>query len=95
METKLCKNQVERVRRSCSFVNGIDVDSEGTRGGLCLAWRNDINVTLHNFSKRHVDVVVANNERDVKWRFTDFYGTQYAQDREDSWAGSLEKSPQG
>ena len=40
---------------------------------------------LQNFSKRHINVVVADDERDVKWRFTNFYGTQYAQDREDSW----------
>ncbi|KAA3479307.1 hypothetical protein EPI10_019832 [Gossypium australe] len=33
---------MERARRSCGFTNGIDVGSEDTRGGLCLAWRNDI-----------------------------------------------------
>ncbi|KAL1105033.1 hypothetical protein V6Z11_D04G106700 [Gossypium hirsutum] len=74
METKLCGIQMERV------------DPEGTRGGLCLAWRNDVNISLKNFSKRHIDVVVHDNEREVIWRFTGFYGTPYAQDREDSWA---------
>ncbi|KAA3452441.1 reverse transcriptase [Gossypium australe] len=82
MEAKLCRIQTERVRRSCGFVNGIEVG----RGGLCLAWRNDINVTLQSFSKRHIDVIVEDTEINDKWRFTGFYGTPYAQDREDSWA---------
>ncbi|KAH1072990.1 hypothetical protein J1N35_025318 [Gossypium stocksii] len=63
METKLCRNHMERVRRSCDFANGIEVDSEGTRGGLCLAWRNDVNIMLRNFSKRHINVIVEDNER--------------------------------
>ncbi|MBA0688320.1 hypothetical protein Goari_006119 [Gossypium aridum] len=28
METKICKNQMERIRYSCGFVNGIEVDPE-------------------------------------------------------------------
>lgn len=86
METKLYRNRMERIRHRCGFANGIEVDSEGTRGGLCLAWQNDINITLQNFSKRHIDVMVADDERDTSWRLTGFYGSPYAHDREDSWA---------
>ncbi|KAA3480595.1 hypothetical protein EPI10_021015 [Gossypium australe] len=32
---------MERIRRRSGFVNGIDVEAEGSRGGLCLAWRED------------------------------------------------------
>lgn len=78
--------QMERVRRSCGFANGIEVDSEGTRGGLCMAWKNDIVIILRSFSKRHIDVIVDDAEISGKWRLTGFYCTPYVRDREDSWA---------
>lgn len=85
METKLCRRQMERVRRSCSFANGIEVDSDGTRG-LCLEWRTDVKITFRNFSKRHIDVLVEDNKVGINWRYTGFYGSLYAQDRNESWA---------
>ncbi|KAH1107949.1 hypothetical protein J1N35_011717 [Gossypium stocksii] len=42
METKLNKKRMEKVRRSYGFTNGIDIEAEGSRGGLCLAWKGDI-----------------------------------------------------
>ncbi|MBA0551047.1 hypothetical protein Golob_021950 [Gossypium lobatum] len=44
---------MERVRQSCGFANGIDVDSNGSRRRLCLAWRGDVTITLQSFSKRN------------------------------------------
>lgn len=46
METKLYGKQMERVRRSYGFQNGIEVDAKCTREGLCLAWKADVNITL-------------------------------------------------
>lgn len=31
-------------------------------------------------------MLAHDNEREVMWRFTGFYGTPYARDKEDSWA---------
>ncbi|KAH1057211.1 hypothetical protein J1N35_035276, partial [Gossypium stocksii] len=42
METKLDKQRMEKARMSCGFMNGIDVEAVGSQGGLCLAWRGDI-----------------------------------------------------
>ncbi|MBA0672531.1 hypothetical protein Goklo_023940, partial [Gossypium klotzschianum] len=86
IETKLGRQQMERVRRICGYTNGIEVDSEGSRGGLCLAWRNEVDISLSSFSKRHIDVLVDDNEKGCKWRFTGFYGSPYTQDRSESWA---------
>lgn len=54
------------------FVNSsfIIVDSEGLKGGLMLLWKDNIQVSLHNFSKAHVDVFVTDMEG-KKWRFTE------------------------
>ncbi|KAA3470617.1 reverse transcriptase [Gossypium australe] len=58
METKLDQKRMERVRRSCGFVNGINIATEGSRGGLCLAWKVDFEVTLKSFSKWHIDTII-------------------------------------
>ncbi|KAA3481457.1 reverse transcriptase [Gossypium australe] len=41
IETKIDDKRMERIRRRCGFVNGIDVGVEGSRGGLCVAWREN------------------------------------------------------
>ncbi|KAA3468188.1 reverse transcriptase [Gossypium australe] len=66
------KNQqeMEKVRRSCGFHYGIDVDSIGSRGGLSLAWRGDVNIMLQSFSNRHIDVITEDSGDRKKWRFT-------------------------
>ncbi|KAA3464007.1 reverse transcriptase [Gossypium australe] len=58
METKLDSKCMDRVRRSCSFINGIDVEAEGSRGGLCLAWKVGIEITLRSYSTWHIDVLI-------------------------------------
>ncbi|KAA3478989.1 BEACH domain-containing lvsC [Gossypium australe] len=57
METKLSRVQMEEVRRRLGFTNGIEVDSEGSKGGLCLAWKGGVSVGLRSFSSRHIDVL--------------------------------------
>ncbi|KAA3474108.1 reverse transcriptase [Gossypium australe] len=85
METKITKVQMERVRRSIGFINGIEVDPDGSKEGLCLAWKSEASITLQNFSRRHIDVLVSKQNDEQQWRFTGFYGSPYAQEREDSW----------
>ncbi|KAA3490758.1 BEACH domain-containing lvsC [Gossypium australe] len=52
METKINDKRMERIRRRCGFVNGIDMGAEGLRGGLCLAWKEEIKVSLRTFFKK-------------------------------------------
>ncbi|KAA3464428.1 reverse transcriptase [Gossypium australe] len=68
METKLDKKRIEKVRKSCGLLNGIEVEAEGTCGGLCLAWKDDIKVTLRSFSKWHMDVLVKEDGNQEDWR---------------------------
>lgn len=58
IETKLDKPRLEKVRRSCGFLNGIDVEVEGSRGGVCLARKGDTEVCLKSYSRSHIDVTV-------------------------------------
>ncbi|KAG8474214.1 hypothetical protein CXB51_034100 [Gossypium anomalum] len=54
METKISRSQMKRVRRSCGFFNGIDVDSNRSRGNVGeLSWMvcGDFNEILYGFEK--------------------------------------------
>lgn len=76
---------MEKVRRCCGFLNEIEVAAEGSRGGLCLAWKGDILVTLRSFSESHIDVMVNEEIDNVEWRFIGIYGPPYVKDKEESW----------
>ncbi|KAA3482830.1 BEACH domain-containing lvsC [Gossypium australe] len=52
---------MEKVRRRCGFNCGIEVGATGSKGGLCLAWKEDINVELKSYSKKHIDVLIKEN----------------------------------
>ncbi|KAA3460834.1 BEACH domain-containing lvsC [Gossypium australe] len=62
METKINKFKMEKVRQSCGYQFGIDVESSGSRGGLSLAWRWDVDIVLQSFSHRHIDVIINEDE---------------------------------
>lgn len=66
-------------------MNGIDVEVKGSRGGLSLAWKGDIAVTLRSFSKYHINVMVKEGDDKEEWRLTSFYGLPYVQDKSVSW----------
>ncbi|KAA3454975.1 reverse transcriptase [Gossypium australe] len=85
METKIYDKRMEGIRRRCGFVNGIDIGAEGTRGGLCLAWKEDFMISLKTFSRNHIDVLIEECNVSGVWRFTGFYGSPYANNQNDSW----------
>jgi hypothetical protein len=40
------------------------VASSGRSGGLCMFWKNDLNVDIISFSKYHIDSLVGMREVD-------------------------------
>lgn len=56
METKLDKKCMEMFRKRCGFMYRFEVFAMGTRGGLCLAWHEEIVVSLKSYSINHIDV---------------------------------------
>ncbi|KAA3455484.1 reverse transcriptase [Gossypium australe] len=85
MKTKIDKQRIERVRRGCGFLNGIEVSADGSRGGLCLAWKEALDVTLRSLSKNHIDVMIKEENSNLEWRFTGFYGSPYFNGKSESW----------
>ncbi|KAA3455040.1 reverse transcriptase [Gossypium australe] len=85
METKLDQVRMEGVRRKYGFTNGIDVEAEGSRGGLSLVWKGDIDVTIRSYSKWHIDAIVGGETGQDDWRFAGFYGSPYLKDKNIAW----------
>ncbi|MBA0809479.1 hypothetical protein Gohar_025128, partial [Gossypium harknessii] len=56
----------------------ISVGANGSRGGLCLAWKEDVNVHLRSYSKNHIYVFIKENDNDKLWHFTDFNEVLYS-----------------
>lgn len=83
IETKLDARRKETVRR-CGFKNVFNVSADGSQGGLCLAWKSNINVTLSSYFSSHIDVFVKTDCVDVTWHSTSFYGSPIAYNRKDS-----------
>lgn len=76
---------MEKVRRRCGFNHGFEVEAEGSRGGLCLAWKDSMTAVLRSYSKNHVDVIVQGCVDEDAWCFTGFNGTPFANNRSKLW----------
>lgn len=75
---------MEKVRRSCGFLNGIEVSAEGSKGGLCLAWKENVSIILESYSRNHIDVSIQ-TDMNKKWLFTGFYGTSIVKNKNEVW----------
>ena len=58
VETQLAKYRVEGLASRLGFSSSFGVGSSGRSGGLCLFWKNDINLGIKTFSQYHIDSVV-------------------------------------
>ncbi|KAK5840387.1 hypothetical protein PVK06_009286 [Gossypium arboreum] len=67
--TSLQGGRMEKVRRKCSLLNGIDVDSDGRSEELSLGWNSDCKITLRSFSRRHIDVMIEEDLVGKTWRW--------------------------
>ncbi|GMJ15348.1 hypothetical protein HRI_005204000 [Hibiscus trionum] len=85
METKVSAVRMENIRKKCGFVHGIDIDADGSRGGLSLCWNSDIMVNLCSFSSSHIDVTICDVDSNNNWRFIGFYGNPVIAQRNLSW----------
>lgn len=66
IETKLVTRKLKRIRLRLCLHGCIGADCEGRRGGLSLMWKEDVELSLINFSKYHINVTIKNSE-ERKW----------------------------
>lgn len=85
IETKLQSISMVRIRQSCDFPNGFEVDSMDSQGGLSLGWKHNVSVTLRSFSGSHIDVLITDDWDGNYWQCTGFYGAPHEQGCVTSW----------
>jgi len=78
METLRQRKYMDRLRYNLGFDNIFVVDPVGRSGGLALLWRGEDNLEIYNYSRRHINAVVKDDEGHPYWKLTGFYGIQTA-----------------
>ena len=73
VETQLSKSRVEGLRFTLGFDFSFGVSSSGRSGGICIFWKNSLDISIKNFSQYHVDAWVKEPQKD-QWRLSCFYG---------------------
>jgi len=61
------------------------VDPMG-RSGLAIMWKSDATLEVYNFSQRHINVIMKNEDGNPIWKFIGFYGHSDCARRSESWA---------
>ena len=84
-ETQLELKNLEFLRRKLGMYGSWEVERSGTRGGLAILWKEEIQVTVQSSSVAHIDAtfrVIGTTE----WHFTSFYSHPETAKRGDSWS---------
>ncbi|MBA0711256.1 hypothetical protein Golax_010455 [Gossypium laxum] len=72
-KTKMHSNNFSCIRNICRMAGCLAVNSEGRSGGLALLWKDGVDVSIQNYSRHHMDLLVR-MENHNSTRFTGFYG---------------------
>ncbi|XP_059436330.1 uncharacterized protein LOC132169290 [Corylus avellana] len=85
METKMNAKKMEFVRIKLKFDNMFAVDSVGRSGGLALLWMDKLQLSIQNFSRRHINGIIRRRTDNGEWKLTGFYGHPDPSKRRESW----------
>jgi hypothetical protein len=86
METISHKNKLEWIRVKLDFAGMFVVDPVGRSGGLALFWKEEKELEIQNYSRRHINAIVNRSEEDGPWKLTCFYSNPDSSKRHESWA---------
>ncbi|KAA3483070.1 reverse transcriptase [Gossypium australe] len=76
--------EFHRVQTRCRMQNGLVVNVEGRSGGLALMWTDEMDVTIQNYSKHHIDsIIMLDGSSNI--RVTGYYGHANPNERNISW----------
>lgn len=89
METKLSHAVFDPLlfNLGFDFLHVVDCDSShgGKRGGLCILWKDSLNLHITSYSCHHIDAEVRNQFGIPEWRLTDIYGWAEDQMKSHTW----------
>jgi exonuclease III len=86
IETKMVNKKIEFLRIKLGFDQMFVVNCVGRSGGLALLWNDDFQLTIQNFSHRHINAVIKRQNDGIEWKFSGFYGHPETAKRKEAWA---------
>ena len=72
--TKCNQNKLEVIRLKLGFFGSFAVEVVGHSGGLAMMWQEEIDITIVNYSRRHIHAEVGSQTEEKKRTITGFYG---------------------
>jgi len=84
LETQLAKARVEGLAVSLGFSGCFAVPSNGRSGGLCIFWKDHVNLAIKNFLQYHIDSWISQPGAN-DWRLSCFYGEANRSLRHNTW----------
>ncbi|XP_075674808.1 uncharacterized protein LOC142643997 [Castanea sativa] len=82
-ETKANEECMEYVKRRVGFNENVVIEAKGRAGGLCLMWRNNVQIEVVEFNKYMIAVKILDPGGD--WYLVGFYGPPYAAKKRKAW----------
>ena len=62
METKQTVEEMRKVKEELHYQGGLVVSCDrsrgGTRGGLAMLWKDEVNLHIQNYSPNHIDAII-------------------------------------
>lgn len=74
METKICHNRMQQVRRKIGFEGMLLVDPVGLSGGIALLWKFADEVIIENYSRHLINATIVLGGSIESWKLMGFYG---------------------
>jgi hypothetical protein len=82
-ETKKYAKDMNTLKWSLGFMNGVAVDCVGRSGGLALWWKEEVEVQVRPWCNIFIDAKITYNCK--VWRFSDIYGKPRTECRFRTW----------
>lgn len=84
-ETKQQTKNVEIILRKINIQNYWIVPPVGSAGGLILAWKNNVNLTIIDYCENQINARILDQTTNSYWILSCFYGSPYRPLKFSSW----------
>ncbi|KAL5581946.1 hypothetical protein UlMin_014388 [Ulmus minor] len=85
METKLLESDMKSRLRSVRFMNFVYVPPVGLSGGLCIAWRDHVDLEPVSISRNLISCLVFSNPLASPWLLSTIYGPIRSREKRLFW----------
>lgn len=95
METIAHLERVDRTKSTLRFPNMHCVEANGTSGGLCLYWKDSMDIIIKQSSQNFIHTEIYDKEADLSWCCTFVYAHPNFSQRKLFWPQILSLKPFG